>query len=423
MYDQLGQELARACRDHSTVAVLRLDLESVKDVNATLGFRVGDRLLRDVVRRITGVIRATDTFARLGGDELALIQPQLRGPADAAALVAKILASLEASFDLDGQDLVIVPKLGIALFPQDGANADTLLKYANLALYRTKTEAGPQASFFEPTMNEQAQARLRLGQELRRALERNEFVLHYQPQLELATGQFIGVEALVRWNHPDRGLVLPGEFIPLAESNGMIRPLGEWIIREACQQARLWRERGWNLSVAVNLSPAQLRKECLLPEIREALKQAGLDPARLELEITEGVLMQNMTQMGDGFLRGVTVGGIRLALDDFGTGYSSLAYLRHLPVTTIKIDRSFVRELGEDADAEALVRAIVMLGHSLRKRVVAEGVENERQLALLRELGCEVAQGFYIARPQDITTLECMLASFDIIQPSASRAA
>ena len=248
-------------------------------------------------------------------------------------------------------------------------------------------------------MDEEAQARRRLERELRQALERGEFVLHYQPQLELATGRFVGVEALVRWNHPERGLVPPGEFIPAAEANGLIRPLGAWVLREACRQAKAWRERGWDLSVAVNLSPAQLRHSQFLPVIGDALAAAGLEPARLELEITEGVLMENFEQKGDGFLRGLTADGVRLALDDFGIGYSSLAYLKHLPVKTIKIDRSFVRDLGQDPDALALVRAIVTLGHSLRKRVVAEGVENATQLALLRELGCDEAQGYYIARP------------------------
>ena len=248
-------------------------------------------------------------------------------------------------------------------------------------------------------------------------LERGEFVLHYQPQLELASGRLVGAEALVRWNHPERGLVMPGAFIPTAEANGLIRPLGAWVLREACRQARAWRERGWDLSVAVNLSPAQLRHSQFLPTIGEALAAAGLEPARLELEITEGVLMENFEQQGDSFLRGLTADGVRLALDDFGIGYSSLAYLKHLPVKTIKIDRSFVCDLGQDPDAEALVRAIVTLGHSLRKRVVAEGVENATQLALLRELGCDEAQGFYIARPLDAEQLEGLLTTGDSWYP------
>ena len=296
--------------------------------------------------------------------------------------------------------------IGIALFPQDGPDPDTLLKHAELALYRAKALGRNQFRFFEAAMDEAAQARRRLERELRLGLERGEFVLHYQPQLELASGRLAGVEALIRWNHPERGLVLPGAFIPAAEANGLIRPLGAWVLREACRQAKAWRERGWDLSVAVNLSPAQLRHSQFLPTIGDALEAAGLEPARLELEITEGVLMENFEQQGDSFLRGLTADGVRLALDDFGIGYSSLAYLKHLPVKTIKIDRSFVRDLGQDPDALALVRAIVTLGHSLRKRVVAEGVENAIQLDLLRELGCDEAQGFHIARPLDTEQLE-----------------
>ena len=273
-----------------------------------------------------------------------------------------------------------------------------LLKNADLALYRAKAQGRDRFRLFEPAMDEEAQARRRLERELRQALQRGEFVLHYQPQLELATGRFAGVEALVRWHHPERGLVPPGAFIPAAEASGLIRPLGAWVLREACRQADVWRQAGQELSVAVNLSPAQLRRRLPRPAIGEALAATGLEPGRLELEITEGVLMENVQHKGDGFLRGLAADGVRLAIDDFGTGYSSLAYLKHLPVDAIKIDRSFVRDLGRHPRDEALVRGIVMLGQSLGKRVVAEGVENATQLSLLRELGCDQAQGFFIAR-------------------------
>ena len=413
LHDRLGQELARARREGSMVAVLLLDLDSFRDVNDTLGHPVGDQLLCAVAQRITAAVRATDTLARLGGDEFTLVQPQIRQTAEVIALADKILATLTMPFDVDGQEIHASTSIGIALFPQDGLDPDTLLKHAELALYRAKALGRNQFRFFEAAMDEEAQARRRLERELRLGLERGEFVLHYQPQLELASGRLAGVEALIRWNHPERGLVLPGAFIPAAEANGLIRPLGAWVLREACRQAKAWRERGWDLSVAVNLSPAQLRHSQFLPTIGDALEAAGLEPARLELEITEGVLMENFEQQGDSFLRGLTADGVRLALDDFGIGYSSLAYLRHLPVKTIKIDRSFVRDLGQDPDALALVRAIVTLGHSLRKRVVAEGVENATQLELLRELGCDEAQGFHIARPLDTEQLENLLATRD----------
>jgi EAL domain-containing protein (putative c-di-GMP-specific phosphodiesterase class I) len=270
-------------------------------------------------------------------------------------------------------------------------------------------------------MDETVQARQRLERELRQALERDELVLHYQPQLELATGCFTGVEALVRWNHPERGLVLPGEFIPLAETTGLIRQLGDWVLREACRQARTWRERGWRLSVAVNVSPVQLRNGHLLPAIRDALRRAGLEPARLELEITEGVLMETFERELNGLLRHernagdllreLRARGVRLAIDDFGVGYSSLSYLKHLPVQTIKIDRSFMRGASENSHDAALLRGIVALGRGLGKRLVAEGVEHDQQLALLHQLGCDEAQGFFIARPQAAADLEHLLAA------------
>ena len=413
LHDRLGQQLAHARREGSMVAVLLLDLDSFKDVNDALGHPLGDRLLCTVAQRINAVVRATDTLARLGGDEFLLVQPQVRRSADIATLADKILATVATPLDLAGQEIQISTSIGVALFPQDGQDPDTLLQHAELALYRAKAQGRGQYRFFEPAMDDEAQARRRLERELRQALEQGEFVLHYQPQLELASGRLVGAEALVRWNHPERGLVPPGEFIPAAEANGLIRPLGAWVLREACRQATVWRERGWDLSVAVNLSPAQLRHRQLLPLIGVALEAAGLEPARLELEITEGVLMENVEQQGDGLLRGLTADGVRLALDDFGIGYSSLAYLRHLPVKTIKIDRSFVRDLGQDPDALALVRAIVTLGHSLRKRVVAEGIENATQLALLRELGCDEAQGYHIARPLDAAQFADLLASQD----------
>ena len=411
LHDRLNQELARARREGSMVAILLLDLDGFKDINDSLGYPFGDRLLGAIAQRITTAVRATDTLARLGGDEFALVQPQIRQTAEVLALAEKVLATVARPFAVDGQEVRTSTSIGIALFPQDGLDTDTLLQHAELALYRAKAQGRNQLRFFEPAMDEAAQARRRLDRELRQALERGEFVLHYQPQLELATGRFAGVEALVRWNHPERGLVLPGAFIPAAEANGLIRPLGAWVLREACRQARAWRQQGWDLSVAVNLSPAELRHSHFPPAVGEALAATGLEPGRLELEITEGVLMENVEQQGDGFLRGLTADGVRLALDDFGIGYSSLAYLKHLPVKTIKIDRSFVRDLGHDPDALALVRAIVTLGHSLRKRVVAEGVENALQLALLRELGCDEAQGYYIARPLDAGQLESLLAA------------
>ena len=416
-HDRLAQALARARRTcagggagEEQVAVMVLDLDGFKDVNDTLGHETGDRLLRAIAVCLGAVIRASDTLARLGGDEFAVVQAGVLRPADAATLADKLLFELAAPCALDGETFHVTASIGIALFPCDGADGEALLRHADLALYRAKAQGRNRFAFFEPDMDAQAQARRRLERELRLALERGEFVLHYQPQLDLGSGRFTGAEALVRWNHPERGLLLPDEFIPLAETNALIRPLGAWVLREACRQARLWLEQGWRLTVAVNVSPVQLRNGHLLPAVGEALRQAGLEPARLELELTEGVLVANLEQDGDGLLRDLTAEGVRLAIDDFGIGYSSLAYLKHLPVQTIKIDRSFVSGLGSDPTAEALVRAIVTLGHSLGKRVVAEGVETQVQQAAVRALGCDAAQGFLLARPQPSKQLSDLLA-------------
>jgi diguanylate cyclase (GGDEF)-like protein/PAS domain S-box-containing protein len=420
LLDRFRHALAHARRERVEVAAMLLDLDGFKDVNDTLGHPAGDRLLRLVAGRIGSAIRASDTLARLGGDEFALVQPAVRRPADVAALADKVLGTFAAPFDLGDQEVHVSASVGVALFPRDGEDPDTLLKNADLALYRAKAEGRARSRLFEPVMDEEAQARRRRERELRLALERDELVLHYQPQLELAGDRFAGAEALVRWRHPERGLVMPGEFIPLAEANGLIHQLGEWVLREACRQARAWRERGWRLAVAVNLSPVQLRDGRLLPALGGALGRAGLEPARLELEITEGVLVETAERMGgllrDGHgagdpLRELAARGVRLAIDDFGTGYSSLAYLKHLPVQTIKVDRCFARGLGEDRADEALMRSIVAMGRGLGKRVVVEGIESERQLAFVRELGCDAVQGFHIARPQPAEELERLLAA------------
>ena len=300
--------------------------------------------------------------------------------------------------------------IGIALFPDDGRDPAGLLKNADLALYRAKSEGRNRFRFFEAAMDAEVRARRRLETELRRALERKEFVLEYQPQLDLASERFTGVEALVRWRHHRRGLVLPSEFIPVAEACGLIRPLGEWVLQEACRQGRAWQERGWPVTIAVNLSPMQLRHDDLDRMVQRALKEADLQPGRLEFEITEGVLIETLGAGGGRCLYDLAGRGVALAIDDFGVGYSSLAYLKQLPVGKVKIDRSFVRGLGIAPEDDALVRAIVALGHSLGKRMVAEGVETERQLSLCRQFGCDEVQGFLLAQPQRPEQLEAILA-------------
>ena len=294
LLDRLERAIAAAQREGEVVSVTLFDLDGFKEVNDTLGHATGDLLLRAVAQRITAAMRATDTLARLGGDEFAIVHPAIRQPEDVAALADKILATFAAPFALDGHEVQASASLGVALFPQDGDKSDVLLRNADLALYRAKADGRARIHFFEPAMDEAAQTRRRLERELRQALAKRELVLHYQPQLELATGRFTRVEALVRWNHPKRGLVMPGEFIPLAEATGLIRPLGDWVLREACRQASLWKERGWQLNMAVNISPVQLRNGHLLSVVGDALHQAGLEPARLELEITETVLIESI---------------------------------------------------------------------------------------------------------------------------------
>jgi EAL domain-containing protein (putative c-di-GMP-specific phosphodiesterase class I) len=300
--------------------------------------------------------------------------------------------------------------VGIAVSPGGGGHADELIRRADMALYRAKQDGRGLFRSFEPAMEAEAQARQRLERELHHALERSEFTLHYQPQLNLRTQRVDSVEALVRWRHPERGLIGPDEFVPAAEASGLIRPLGAWVLGEACRQARAWRDAGSNVTMAVNLSPVQLRHDGILQDIEEALGGSGLDPCALELEITESLLLEHSNALVDHTLRGLAARRIRLALDDFGTGCSSLASLKRLPASKIKVDRSFVRDIGSDPKGEALVRAIVGLGHALGKEVVAEGVETEAQLAFLRLQGCDAAQGFLVAHPGSAAAIEPQLA-------------
>jgi len=400
LHDRLQQALGFAHPGGLRLGLLLLDLDHFKDLNDTLGHPAGDWLLRAAAERFRAAIRPGDTLARLGGDEFAVVQPGLEGPEGAAALARRLIDTLAAPFVLEAQEIHVSASIGIALFEGDPDDADELVRKADVALYRAKREGRGRLSCFEPSMDTEVQARGRLERELRTALDRGDFVLHYQPQFDLRTGRVDSVEALVRWHHPEHGLVLPGEFIPVAEASGLIRPLGAWVLGAACRQARAWQDEGLDLVMGVNLSPAQLRHDGLLHEIDGALRASGLDPCWLELEITENLFLERSEGATDQALRGIAARGIGLALDDFGTGYSSLATLRRLPVARIKIDRSFVRDIGCDPEDEAVVRAMVSLGHALGKRVVAEGVENEVQLAFLRRLRCDTAQGFLLARPQ-----------------------
>jgi diguanylate cyclase (GGDEF)-like protein/PAS domain S-box-containing protein len=392
------EQLERALLDSrhgARAAVHYLDLDGFKAVNDTLGHPAGDALLRQVADRLQQCVRGSDTVARFGGDEFAIIQTAIRSNEDADELARRIVAALSAPFELDGQQVAIGTSIGVAFVPEDGGNPDELLKAADMALYRAKGDGRGVHRFFEPGMDESIRARQVIKLALREALARDEFELHYQPLINLGTGAISCFEALLRWRHPERGMVSPADFIPVAEETGLIIQIGEWALREACRQAVTWPS---GISVAVNLSPVQFRSRFLVDTVRAALTATGLEPCRLQLEITESVLLQddngNLAVLQD--LRRL---GIRIAMDDFGTGYSSLGYLRSFPFDKIKLDRSFVGDLPHGAEARAIVRAVAGLGAGLCITTTAEGIETAHQLAALRKDGYNEGQGFLFSRP------------------------
>ncbi len=397
--DRLEQAIAQAHRRRHSAAVLFVDLDRFKLVNDTLGHAAGDGLLAEAARRLKANVRAADTVGRISGDEFAVILADLAKPEDAEVVARKLIAALAAPFDLRGQEAFVSASIGIALTPDDGEDAETLLKHADAAMYRAKESGRNTFCFFTAELNRRAASRMRLAAELRHALERDEFRLHYQPKFDARTLELRGVEALLRWQHPVRGLVAPNDFVPVLEETGLIVPVGEWVLHEACRQLRVWQERGAApLSVAVNISPRQFRHRQFARSVRTITHAAGVDPRHIELEITEGYLMEDPEEASR-VLASLRDAGLRVSVDDFGTGYSSLSYLTRFPLTALKIDRSFVRKLGEEQSAEVLVRAIIDLAHNLGFEVVAEGVETERQLAFLRAHGCDQAQGYLLGRP------------------------
>jgi diguanylate cyclase (GGDEF)-like protein len=399
--DKMQQSLDRG----AALAVLFLDLDRFKSVNDSLGHSIGDALLCAVTERLQRVLRRSDMVARLGGDEFAIVQIGAR-PSDATDLAGRIIAALSEPFDVLGHQVNIGTSVGIAMAPADGREPDQLLRNADMALYRAKAEGRSTYSFFQPEMDAQMQERRRLELDLRKALAGDQFELYYQPLVDIAGGHVAAFEALLRWNHPERGLIGPDDFIPVAEDIGLIVPLGDWVLRQACRDAARWPAA---LSVAVNLSAAQFRNPALALSVVSALAQTGLQAKRLELEITETVLLQN-DQAVLNALHDVRQLGVRVSMDDFGTGYSSLSYLRSFPFDKIKIDRSFISELGNDeSDCAAIIRAVTRLGSSLGMTTTAEGVETREQLELLRAEGCTQAQGFLFSRPRPASEVPLML--------------
>ncbi|HEY8976036.1 MAG TPA: EAL domain-containing protein [Burkholderiaceae bacterium] len=423
LMDRLGQALSQAQRLEQQVAVLFLDLDRFKPINDSLGHLVGDQLLREIARRLRAALRENDTVARVGGDEFQVVVCNVAGATGAARIAEKLMRALGEPFTIEGQELHVTASLGVSLFPRDGASGELLLKFADIALYEAKGEGRNAYRFFSPEMNAQAHGRLRLENDLRRAVERGELELHYQPQLDLAIGEVCAVEALVRWRHPERGLVLPNQFIPMAEETGLVLGIGEWVLGEACRQVAQWQREGLvrgsaPLRVAVNISARQLQRPGLDGAVRRALADSGLPAACLELEITESSVMLD-PQHAQSVLQSLRELGVQLSIDDFGTGYSSLAYLKRLPLDRLKIDRSFIGGIPTDSDDAAIVETIIVMTHKLGLRVIAEGVETlEQRLQLVRQ-GCDEMQGFLLAHPVPAGELPALL---ERLQTAASGA-
>jgi diguanylate cyclase (GGDEF)-like protein/PAS domain S-box-containing protein len=408
--DRFEQALAHADRAHTRVALLFLDLDNFKTINDSLGHAVGDALLKEIATRLGECVRETDTISRQGGDEFLIVLPDLRGTEVITPILIKIRERLQAPIHSEGHELTTSASIGVSLYPDDGRDFETLLRMADTAMYRAKEAGRNQYRFFDEQMNVEAVEQLRLKNGLWRALAQGEFELHYQPQIELASGRVTGAEALLRWRHPEQGLIDPVRFIPVAEECGLIVTIGEWVLHEACCQAMAWRAAGLPpLLMAVNLSAVQFRRGEVEQTVAEALQASGLEPQLLELELTESILIRD-TDASLASVRRLKQMGVKLAIDDFGTGYSSLSYLKRFDIDKLKIDRSFVRDLATDPDDAVIVRAIIQMAVSLNLRTLAEGVEDEAALAQLRRFACDEAQGYYFARPMNAADFASFVA-------------
>src|SRR5580693_852824 len=407
--DRVNQAIALAARHAKKVAVLFLDLDGFKHINDSLGHPIGDKLLQSIAKRLVSCVRGSDTVSRQGGDEFVVLLSEMAQQEDAAISALRILEAVSKAHSIDQHDLHLTASIGVSVYPDDGKDAETLIKNADTAMYQAKENGRQSYQFFKSVMNVRAVERQSIEENLRRALERQEFSLHYQPKVRLATGEISGAEALLRWTHPTRGFVSPADFIPVAEDCGLILPIGTWVVREACTQARAWIVAGLPLgSIAVNISAIEFRDDSFLDGVFAILGETGLDPSFLELELTESVLMKR-ADFTASVLQSLRARGIRLAVDDFGTGYSSLSYLTRFPLDALKIDQSFVRQISLETEDTSIVAAVISMGRSLKLRVIAEGVETQQEFAFLKAQHCDEAQGYYFSRPVSVKDFAVLL--------------
>jgi diguanylate cyclase (GGDEF)-like protein/PAS domain S-box-containing protein len=408
--DRLGQAMSQAKRNSTTLAVMFLDMDRFKFVNDTLGHVAGDELLQLLSTRLKSCLREGDTLARVGGDEFILLLPQITSRQDAVTIAQKILAALNSCFMIDEHELFASVSIGIALYPSDGETSDTLIKHADIAMYHAKNMGRNNYQLYAGTMNAPISGRLSLESDIRKAIERNEFEVHYQPQVSVASGQIIGMEALVRWKHPLRGLLPPSDFIPFAEETGLICAIGEWVLQTVCRDARAWQAAGLPpVRMAINLSAQQIEQNHFVEKFTKLIEECNVDPSLLELEITESTIMKDMENTISKLKR-LSLTGVEISIDDFGTGYSSLSYLKKLPIHTLKVDQSFVRDIISDPSGTSIVTAIAAMAKGLQLHLVAEGVETRAQLDFLAEIGCDEYQGFLFSEPLPAKQAASLLA-------------
>ncbi len=397
--DRVNQAIGMAPRHLKKVAVLFLDLDGFKHINDSLGHPTGDKLLQSIAKRLVECVRTSDTVSRQGGDEFVVLLSEVNQPEDTAITARRMLQAVAEAHSIDHHDLHVTSSIGVSVYPDDGLDAETLIKNADTAMYQAKENGRQGYQFFKSAMNVRAVERQSIEESLRRALEKQEFTLHYQPKINLESGKITGAEALLRWTHPTRGQVAPAQFIPVAEDCGLILPIGKWVLREACRQAQTWMDAGLRpTSMAVNISAIELRNENFLEGVLETLMDTGLAARFLELELTESVLMKH-AESTESILKALRARGVQVSVDDFGTGYSSLSYLRKFPIDALKIDQSFVRQITTTPEETTIVAAIISMGRSLKLRVVAEGVETQKELEFLQLHQCDEAQGYYFSRP------------------------